>query len=137
MYNAESVEKLLLAFFTGCWGMKPETAPDDDMPKAKANPKLSGSWMAHKVDIERAWEFCGFAWPEEHALMLRYGREFSVAEVGRAMGLTKNGAQKVIDAAVLDLLDEMNTGRRRRELRDDAEQTRELQRLYAKAFARA
>lgn len=134
MYNVENVEKLLLAFFTGCWGLRPETAPDDDMPKAKPNPKIAGNWMAHKIDIERAWEFCAFGWPEEHALYMRYGRELTAAETAREMNMTKGAVMQVTDAALLDLVYEMNTGAKRREARDDAEQDRELRRLYAKAF---
>ena len=135
MYATETVEKLLLAFFNNLWGGRPEHAPDDDMPKAKANPKLSGSWMAHKVDLERAWKFCGFGWPEEHALYMRYGRELTVAETAREMNMTKRAIQQLTDAAVADLVEEMNTGTKRRAARDDADQTREIHGLYTKAFA--
>lgn len=84
-YPKALVERLLEAMWNE-WVIVDEFRPDGDMPRAKPNPKLSGTAMAHKVDMERAWQRAGLEPLEQGALYLTIGR-----------GLTQEAAAQGLD----------------------------------------
>ena len=55
MYDRTSIEALLpTVWHDHSWGLRNETAPDPDMPRAKTDPSHSGTLVAMLADIRKA-----------------------------------------------------------------------------------
>ncbi len=112
-YTREQVEDLLGYMFNGGHWRR-EDAPDADMPKAKANPSHLGGNMAEMLDIKRAWDECYVGLRSPEALYLHYGEGASVVQAARTLADIRESVRDRLVADVGDLLDEINTGSRRR-----------------------
>jgi DNA-directed RNA polymerase specialized sigma24 family protein len=101
-YDRSLVERILPAVWDpeAAYGIKQETAPDADMPKVKANPKLANTLYAHIADIKQAWKCAELTLIERQSLLLRYGLDYSYEEIGALRGVQKSGAQRATERAV-------------------------------------
>jgi DNA-directed RNA polymerase specialized sigma24 family protein len=82
------------------YGVKQENAPDADMPKVKANPKLANTLYAHIADIKQAWKRTPLTLIEKQSLVLRYGLDYGYEEIADARGVRKQSAQEATERAV-------------------------------------
>lgn len=112
-YTRDGVEDLLSYMFNGGHWRR-EDAPDADMPKAKANPSHLGGNMAEMIDVKRAWHECYIGLRSPEALYLYYGNGLTVPNVSSQLCAIRETVRDHLVADVGDLLDEINTGRRRR-----------------------
>lgn len=135
LYLTEDVERLLLMKFTGAWDLANEYAPDSDMPKATPALNRTGTNLAHKVDIDRAYRSCEFTQSDQMVLYLRYGCEKTIDQVAEELQFTKGSVKEVLEWAVAELVSELNTAHRRKEARDDADQERELRKVRQRISA--
>ena len=115
-YTRAGVEDLLAYMFNGGHWRR-EDASDPDMPKAAANPSHLGGNMAEMIDMKRAWNSCYVTLRDREALYLHYGNGVLVSTVSHALGLPRQTIQDRLVADIGDLVDEVNTGRRRKERR--------------------
>jgi DNA-directed RNA polymerase specialized sigma24 family protein len=101
-YSRALVEHILPAVWDAeaAYGIKQENTPDADMPKVKANPKLANTLYAHIADIKQAWKRAELTVIERQSLLLRYGLDYSYAEVGTLRGVQKSAAQRATERAV-------------------------------------
>lgn len=86
-YPEALVATLLEAMWNG-WVVRDEFRPDSDMPRARPNPKTSGTILAHKIDIERAWTNAPLTPGERTALRLTIGDGLTNVAAAAGMGLS-------------------------------------------------
>lgn len=101
-YSRELVERLLPAVWDEefAYGMRNPYTPDPDMPKGTIDKKASGTLNAHLADIRWAWQRARLERAERQALVLRFGMDLTLAEVGLRMGLSKSAAQRWVEEGV-------------------------------------
>ncbi|ATE85150.1 DNA binding protein [Streptomyces phage Goby] len=104
-YNRALVEKLLPCVWDGeaAYGLKNEQAPDADMPKVKANPKLANTLYAHLADIKTAWKWVerdGIPLEEAQTLLMRYGLDWTLEETAALFGVHKSTIQRRAERGV-------------------------------------
>lgn len=71
-YPEPLVRHLLECMWNG-WANDSGNRPDGDMPRAASNPANSGIEVAHRIDIEKAWDRAKLRWPVRTALQLCVG----------------------------------------------------------------
>jgi hypothetical protein len=81
-------------------GMQTERQPAPDMPKAASNPKLSGTHMAHYVDIKDAWIHAPLTWEQRSALFHSIGLGWTQEQIAGAVAMSQRGIGKRIDRAI-------------------------------------
>lgn len=64
-------------------------APDPDMPKVKADPKLSGTVLAMLADIRSAWKKAPLEVEDRKAMFLTYALDWSQQEVADVSAVTQ------------------------------------------------
>lgn len=101
-YTRALVEHILPTIWDAdaAYGLKQENAPDADMPKVKANPKLANTLFAHIADIKQAWKCAELTLIERQSIVLRYGLDYSYDEIAAARGVRKSAAQEATERAV-------------------------------------
>ena len=101
-YDRRLVEQLLPTVWdpTYAFGMANPTAPDPDMPKAKADPKLGGTLYAHLADIQSAWRRADVPLVEARALLLRYGLDWTDKEIAGLDGVTPRAVRYRLERGV-------------------------------------
>ncbi len=113
-YEREQVEELLGPYFHGGTQWTREDAPDADMPKAKSNPKLQGTWMAVNIDIDRALR--GLLKRRElrnEVFLWRYYAEgWTQKEIADTYGVNKSTVSRSLETDVGRIRDAMNEGQR-------------------------
>ena len=112
-YTRAGVEDLLAYMFNGGHWRR-EDVPDPDMPKAAANPSHLGGNMAEMIDIKRAWNSCYVTLLSPAALYLHYGNGLTVPNVSAQLGEVRETIRDRLVSDVGRLVDEVNTGRRRK-----------------------
>lgn len=81
-YTPEMVALLLPAVWdSGVTQVRNPHEPDPDMPKVKADPKLSGTILAMLADIRSAWKCAPLVHEDRVALFLTYAVDWSQQEV--------------------------------------------------------
>lgn len=106
-YPKALVERLLEGMWNE-WVVVDEFRPDADMPRAKPNPKLSGTAMAHKVDIERAWQRADLSPIERGALYLTIGQGLTHEAAGVGLDCHHTTVSRAVERALRGLLVELN-----------------------------
>jgi hypothetical protein len=101
-YTRELVEQLLPAIWDRdtARGMINPTAPDPDMPRAKANPKLGNTLYAHLADIHTAWRVAPLTLAERQALFFRYALDLPLTAIGVALGIRRQSATERIESGI-------------------------------------
>ncbi|WJN62901.1 DNA binding protein [Streptomyces phage phiScoe23] len=104
-YNRALVEHLLPAAWDGeaVYGIKNPMQADADMPKGFSNPKTGGMIFAHLADINTArnWmEGGGLPLEEAQTLLLRYGLDWTLEEIGEHLGVHKSTIQRRAERGV-------------------------------------
>lgn len=112
-YTRAGVEDLLAYMFNGGHWRREDVA-DPDMPKAEVNPSHLGGNMAEMIDIRRAWDSCYVTLLDHEALYLHYGNGLTVPNVSAQLGEARETVRDRLVADVGRLVDEVNTGRRRK-----------------------
>ncbi len=109
-YKRPLVEQLLPAVWDSeyAYGMRNPSAPDPDMPKGTVDKKASGTLNAHLADIRWAWRTVDLSLVERQALLLRYGLDMTLEDVGFHQGVTKMGAQYRVERGVGKLAAHLN-----------------------------
>ena len=87
-YDFDEVELMLSVLFNGGKPWKAETAPDQDMPRSKANPKKGSPFLASKIDVERAWFAVLPELRNPQALWLYYAQGMTNSTAGKALGIS-------------------------------------------------
>lgn len=105
-YDRRGVEALL----TGLWNdgvVVDETAPDEGMPRAKANPSHLGGIVVGLIDIRRA---VGRVADEQGQAILRlhYGDGKTQRQIAAATGISQATVSRRLDALVSELLAWLN-----------------------------
>lgn len=118
-YNRALVEHLAPAIWdpTYAYGMRNPYQPDDDMPKAKPDPKVGGTIFAHLADMRKAWAEADIPQVERQALILRFGFGWTQRNIGFNQGVSQQAAQQRIDRGVGRLVAFLN-GKSYREVED-------------------
>ena len=103
-YTRETVEFLVPTIWDDsltAWGMRRPYAPDQDMPKQKANPKTAGTIMAESADIKRAWDRAPLTMPERRAVFLVTGQGLTYDEAGHVLnGISKQSVQEACERGI-------------------------------------
>ncbi|ATE85072.1 DNA binding protein [Streptomyces phage Celeste] len=104
-YNRALIERLLPCVWDGeaAYGLKNEQAPDADMPKVKANPKLANTLYAHLADIHTAWVWAvrgGLSLDEARALFMRYALDWTLEYIAHEESVNKSTAQRRCERGV-------------------------------------
>ncbi|MEU7570361.1 hypothetical protein [Micromonospora sp. NPDC049240] len=109
-YTRELVEQLLPAVWDKgyAYGMRNPTAPDPDMPRAKANPKESNTLYAHLADIQSAWRRTPLTWLEARSVFMRYGLDWEHRYIAAHEGVSRQAITARLDVAVGKLVDHLN-----------------------------
>lgn len=83
-YNRALVEHLLPAVWDeyAAYGKRNPLEPDQDMPRARPNPKCGNNLPAYLADIRQAWAKAPLSWHEKRALFARYCLDYSGPEAG-------------------------------------------------------
>lgn len=138
MYDRSDVERLLTAFFHNAWdaarfSYDPRFDTDTDGTKrtqhvdgsaaaesrrATVNKAHSGTWLAEKIDLERALQYLPMSNVEMLLLELRFSRGTSYADLADLTQVSH--PERILDRLVDALVDEMNTGNLRRNLEPTA-----------------
>lgn len=94
IYSERQVAELLPTLWCEVAKLNPSVkASDPEMPKGPApDPSHSGDHMAHCADISRAWERAFLTLAQKQALLLRYGLNWTQAEVGTHFDITQQAA---------------------------------------------
>lgn len=101
-YDRPLVERLLPAVWdkTFAYGMSDPTLPDPEMPRAKPDPKIGGAIFAHLADINIAWARAEVPQVERQALLMRYGLDWTMRDVGFNQGVDKGTASRRCERGV-------------------------------------
>jgi hypothetical protein len=70
------------------------------MPRAKPNPKLNGTEMAHRVDIERAWRCASLSYQSRVALSLVIGRGLTHEAAAFGMFLDRSTVSEHVERGI-------------------------------------
>lgn len=107
MYDRNEVEALLVAMWN--YGvLADDLAPDEGMPRAKANPSHLGNLVVAMIDISRAWDTIILTFSARQALCLRYGQGYTLPEVAHVQGVAHQVAQRRIDRSVSAMQAQIN-----------------------------
>ena len=112
LYELTDVERMLGYYFHGGGQWSREDSPDDDMPKAKGNPARQNTHLAAMVDMDRAYRAMRGQLRNPWALWLYHAEGKTPQEIGRQLGISRQGIQQALDADAMALRDAMNEGRR-------------------------
>lgn len=131
-YEREDAERLLVCMFLDLWDSRRDSYdprredlndevvydgdPIAELRQTTKNKAQTGTWMAEKVDIERAWGYASLTPRERLVLELYYGQGLSFQVVGERIERTKKTAFEIRDSALVLLLAELNTAKNRRDL---------------------
>lgn len=105
-YERQLVEGLLLAIWNG-GVLVNETAPDEGLPRAKADPSHLGSVVVGMIDVSRALDKTGTK-QSEKALYLHYAQGWTYAHVAAELGVARSTATDLINEAVSAILTYLN-----------------------------
>ena len=106
-YDRVLAAKLIEAMYNE-WVIYDEYRPDSDMPRARPNPAKSGTWMAHKIDIERSWDHAPLDGRSRLILAAVHGFGWTHKEIGAELGLSAQRAHAIADAAMETLVATLN-----------------------------
>lgn len=109
-YTRDLVEHLLPAVWdpTFAYGMADPSAPDPDMPRTKADPKIGGTLFAHLADIKIAWQRTLLPRSEEVAVLLRFGLDWTDAEIAELDGVSSRAVRYRVERGVGRLVAYLN-----------------------------
>lgn len=102
MYDRRTVELMLPTLWDGArvWGVQREEVIDPQMPKAKANPAHGNTLGAMMADVQRAWALCDLPYRERRVLVLRYGLDWELEDIGFNQGVPKSTAMRRAERGV-------------------------------------
>lgn len=106
LYERQLVEGLLGAVWNAGILVN-DQAPEEGLPRAKANPSHLGSVVVGMIDITRALDGA-VNLHEELALYLHYGQGWTYARVAEHMNVARSTATALIDTAVSAILTFLN-----------------------------
>src|SRR5690606_23671071 len=106
-YTVELAGALIAAMYNG-WVIQDEYRPDSDMPRAKPNPARSGNHLAHKMDIERAWNRAPLDRRSKLILAAVHGYGWTYREIGAELGVSHMSAHRTATAAMETLVATLN-----------------------------
>lgn len=105
---------LIEALLPSVWNLSDLTSatsegmPDPDMPRASSDPSHAGTHMAHYADIRHAWAHAPVTPQGRRVLLLRYGLEYSRAEVAEVLGIGEARVGKLINRAIEKIATHLN-----------------------------
>ena len=79
-------------------------APDPDMPKVKADPKVSGTVLALLADIRIAWATAPILPEDRQALLLTYGLDWSQQEIADIQAGTQQAVSRQLARGIAVIL---------------------------------
>ena len=85
-----------------------EGMPDPDMPRASSDPSHAGTHMAHYADIRDAWANAPLTGRGRQALLLRYGLEYTRAEIAEILEIDLSGVGRHINRALEAITTHLN-----------------------------
>lgn len=93
-------------------GIPNPTAPEEGMPRGSSDPTKRNTHWAIFADVRNAWTKTSLTLRERSALLLRYGCDSKFADVGAAMGTSKQTAEETADRGLRKMLAFLNQDNR-------------------------
>ena len=112
-YDFATVEQILTVLFNGGKPWRSETAPDADLPPAsKGDPAQGNSFLAAKIDVERAWFAVFHELQNPLALWMFYGEGATKGAIAKELGVRSNDIEGSRIYDVMRIRDAANLGLR-------------------------
>lgn len=101
-YDRRAVEALVPTLWdeVSAYGIKRDDLPDPGMPKAKSNPAHGNTLYAMLADIQSAWKKADLPQVERQALLMRFGLDYTQAEIGQVQGTSHSTALRRIERGI-------------------------------------
>lgn len=109
-YTPELAVQLLPAVWdeTYAYGMANPGAPDPDMPRSKADPKIGGTIFAHLADIRWAWSKAPLLHEDRQALFLTHCLDWSQQEISDVQSVDRSSVSRRLSRGLGVLLLALN-----------------------------
>lgn len=109
-YNEDAVRELLPHLWSAdrFYGLSNPLAAEGDMPRGTTDPSHGGSWMAHLVDLNTAWQKAPLTSAEMGRTFLYYGAHWEQPEIATHYGVSQQAVALSIGNAVTKLTAYMN-----------------------------